>query len=371
MKIFVFAVLLAFTTVQINAQNENSPVLDNLNTIGANPNPLPGKTYTLRTLTGLVTQNAAIRDAISNSQSLTLFAPTDAAFTAAMANNSVDQAKIPDVLSYHVVPFAYTPMMQSYQILPTLLRAPSQLVNLQNGSQVISVTAAQNGVIVDYGVDSTTVIDTIRSRNGVIHVVEKVLLPPPSLGANQPYPIMNGYGNTIRTNAAKANLVQPLTTTPGITVFAPIDSSFASIQAQVDQMSVDQLSNILRYHVIPSVVYFNNVTTTGMDAATLQGEQLNVKNENGKVRVNNLVNVVHGDVLLSNGVLHFIDGVLMPKNVNAQPGAGTPVQGNNPGAGASPVTENPTPVSSSNKLRHDFTHLAAAVLAGLGWLAVM
>ena len=99
------------------------------------------------------------------------------------------------------------------------------------------------------------------------------------------------------------------------TVFAPTDAAFAAIQKDVDNLlkseNKAQLANILTYHVV-SGTHMAAELKDGAELATVQGEKLTVSVKDGKVMVGG-ANVTTADVAASNGVVHLIDKVLMPK----------------------------------------------------------
>lgn len=99
------------------------------------------------------------------------------------------------------------------------------------------------------------------------------------------------------------------------TVFAPTDEAFAALpEGTVDTLLMpenkDQLTSILTYHVVPGKVMSGDLSD-GMTAETVQGSEVTIGTEGG-VTVND-ANVVTADIEASNGVIHVIDGVIMPE----------------------------------------------------------
>ncbi|MER2514812.1 MAG: fasciclin domain-containing protein [Candidatus Accumulibacter phosphatis] len=123
-----------------------------------------------------------------------------------------------------------------------------------------------------------------------------------------------GAGNfkTLVTAVQAAGLVDTLKGKGPFTVFAPTDAAFAKIpKDQLDALIKDKakLSAVLTYHVVPVVVMAKDVKAG--DVKTVQGGMLHITTDGG-VKVNG-ANVVATDVMASNGVIHPIDSVLMPK----------------------------------------------------------
>ena len=100
------------------------------------------------------------------------------------------------------------------------------------------------------------------------------------------------------------------------TVFAPTNEAFAALPAgTVENLlkpeNKDQLVKVLTYHVVPGAVTSDQLAGKRMDVATVEGSTVHVNGTNG-VRVNN-ARVTQADIIASNGVIHRIDRVLLPK----------------------------------------------------------
>jgi uncharacterized surface protein with fasciclin (FAS1) repeats len=124
-----------------------------------------------------------------------------------------------------------------------------------------------------------------------------------------------GQFKTLVAAIKAAGLVDTLKGPGPFTVFAPTDSAFAKLpKGTVEELlkpeNKQKLASILTYHVLSGKVLSSQVKT--MMAPTVNGQQLDVKVEDGKVMVNNAT-VVKADIPASNGVIHVIDTVLMPK----------------------------------------------------------
>lgn len=126
----------------------------------------------------------------------------------------------------------------------------------------------------------------------------------------------NGSFSTLVAAVKAAGLVDTLKGNGPFTVFAPTDEAFAKLPAgTVENLlkseNKDKLTAILTYHVISGKVMAADVVKLD-SAATVQGQSVNVTINNGSVMINN-ANVVMADVKASNGVIHVIDTVLLPK----------------------------------------------------------
>jgi uncharacterized surface protein with fasciclin (FAS1) repeats len=122
--------------------------------------------------------------------------------------------------------------------------------------------------------------------------------------------------NTLVAAVKAAGLVETLKGPGPFTVFAPTDEAFAKLPAgTIDNLlkpeNKDQLIKILTYHVVSGKVTAADVVKLNA-AKTVQGQEVKVKAKDGKVMINKS-NVVKADIMTSNGVIHVIDTVLMPK----------------------------------------------------------
>ena len=121
-----------------------------------------------------------------------------------------------------------------------------------------------------------------------------------------------GNFNTLVTAVKAAGLVDTLKGPGPFTVFAPTDAAFAKVpKATLDALLADKaaLTKVLTYHVVPAKVMAADVKAGKVK--TVQGQELTVTTQGG-VMVDN-AKVVATDVAASNGVIHAIDTVLMPK----------------------------------------------------------
>ena len=125
----------------------------------------------------------------------------------------------------------------------------------------------------------------------------------------------NGNFNTLVAAVKAAGLVETLSGPGPFTVFAPSDAAFAKLpEGTVAGLIADKekLTAILTYHVLSGRVVASDITrTNGATPTTVNGEKLDIEVRNGKVFVNQ-AQVTTSDVAASNGVIHVIDGVLMP-----------------------------------------------------------
>jgi uncharacterized surface protein with fasciclin (FAS1) repeats len=190
--------------------------------------------------------------------------------------------------------------------VPTLYQPRS----LGAGSQQIKVTIDGKTVKADNA--NIIQVDVIAS-NGVIHVIDEVLAQPPNA---VDVAIAGGFTTLVQA-LTFTGLADVVASSPSLTIFAPTDAAFAKLPANVAKFLFSEkgkptLANILKYHVVASVIYSAGIPSVRTPVATLLGKNVIAKASNGKVTINGKVNVIAADVLASQGVIHVIDTVLIP-----------------------------------------------------------
>ncbi len=122
--------------------------------------------------------------------------------------------------------------------------------------------------------------------------------------------------STLVAAVSAAGLVDTLKSDGPFTVFAPTNEAFAKLPAGTVETLLkpenkDQLVKVLTYHVVPGAVTSDQLAGKRLSVATVQGQKLHVDGRNG-VKINKS-NVTAADIIASNGVIHVIDKVLLPK----------------------------------------------------------
>ena len=123
--------------------------------------------------------------------------------------------------------------------------------------------------------------------------------------------------STLVAALSAGELVEVFKGTDAFTVFAPTNDAFAAVQSTVDMLlkaeNKSKLQNVLKYHVVAGTFKSTDLTD-GQEFTTLQGEKLKVAIKEGKVTVGG-AEVVAADVAVSNGVVHVISSVVVPKKM--------------------------------------------------------
>ena len=238
----------------------------------------------------------------------TVFAPTDQAFIDAgidltTFDTDEENATLVDILTYHVV---------SGKVMSTDLTDGMEAAALNQDTLTFSVSATEVKVN-----DAVVTTADVESSNGVIHVIDKVLMPPADLVDIPATAQSTGVHTALVAALAQANLVATLQGTGPFTVFAPTDQAFTDAGIDLTTFDTDEenatLVDILTYHVVSGTVVSSDLTD-GMTAAALNQDTLTFSVSATEVKVNDAV-VTTADVATSNGVIHVIDKVLMPPTV--------------------------------------------------------
>jgi transforming growth factor-beta-induced protein len=253
---------------------------------------------------------------------LTVLAPTDAAFTtlatrlgfssATAMVAALPSSALASILSYHVLPTqksaanliaggASQPTIYSFASQPATL-AVSTTGGVKFGDAVLT--------------QATVTTADVPANNGVIHVIDKVLVPPGVLTIVQ-MAQANPAFSTLVGAVVSANLASTLGGAGPFTVFAPTNDAFAAIATTVAGLTSQQLSTVLTYHVVGAQVLSSGIPF-GTPVATVSGQNITITAGPAPTiaRITDSTaapkSIVAVDVRASNGVIHVLSGVLIP-----------------------------------------------------------
>jgi uncharacterized surface protein with fasciclin (FAS1) repeats len=257
---------------------------------------------------------ADLAGALSGPGPFTVFAPTDAAFAALLAELGVtkadllaDKPLLTAVLQYHVL---------GASVAKSQIPLGRAITPLAGGFFKIDTSGA-DVVITDGRNRTSRIIATdIAATNGIVHVVDKVILPADKniVETAQALPDFS----TLVDAVVAADLAGTLSGPGPFTVFAPTNEAFAALLAELGVSKADLLANkplltaVLTYHTLGARVLKADVVP-GPQPNTVQGENFSISPAlaitDKRARV---ANIVTTDVLTSNGVIHVIDRVILP-----------------------------------------------------------
>lgn len=259
-------------------------------------------------------EEAGLVPALEGPGPLTVFAPTDEAFSALLAELNITAGalladpNLADILLYHVI----SGEIFSFDLIAYLEDGPV-VVETLNGS--VAIITLDGGIVRVNGVAVTST--DIIANNGVIHVVEGVILPPQDIPTTA---TEAGSFTTLVAALEEAGLVSALQAAGPFTVFAPTDDAFAALLAELDitaevLLANPDLADILLYHVIAGNIFSFDLLASLADGPvitqTLNGNDIIITLDGSNVLINGVA-VTAVDVLASNGVIHVIEGVLLP-----------------------------------------------------------
>ena len=303
----------------------------------------------------------AFAQALSNKDlQFTVFAPTNAAFEALLKalNLTAEQllankALLNVVLAYHVIPGAFpaatVAKWDGVVVGTSLADEGATEAGFPKNALAVVVKDGKVALSTSSGGTSNVTTADVVAVNGVIHIVDSVLVPAdatsiaeamsmmmeatPDAMAAQPVSIAatviasaSAEKKEFTTllaavQAADPSIVATLSNAGPFTVFAPTDAAFAAaitaLNTTPEKLLVDTatLNAVLAYHVVPgefkAATVLAATKNSAVKLATLGGVALTIEVKDGKVMVNDAT-VTATDVAATNGVIHVIDGVLLP-----------------------------------------------------------
>lgn len=246
--------------------------------------------------------------------SLTVFAPTNAAFAALLTELGVtkdallaNKPLLTAVLTYHVL---------GSKVMRTDVPLGKAITPVSGGFFKIE---SNNGLKITDGRNRVSTITStdIQASNGVVHLVDRVLLPADKdiVATASALPDFSILVEAV----AAAGLVSTLQGTGPFTVFAPTNAAFAALLTELSVTKEALLANtalltqVLTYHVVPARVLKAEVPVNTA-ITTVQGQTFTI-NSSLMITDQNMrtSNIVAADVFTSNGVIHVVDKVILPK----------------------------------------------------------
>jgi transforming growth factor-beta-induced protein len=254
----------------------------------------------------------------------TVLAPTNDAFDKLLKDLNLtaeqllaNKPLLTQVLTYHVIAGneIFSREFKDGESIATVngQRVIIKSTRMPGKPRMIEITDATGGV-------SKVTLADLKARNGVVHLIDRVLLPTDkdivAIAAGNP-----DFSILVEAVTA-AGLVDTLKGKGPFTVFAPTNAAFAAL---LDELKVTKaallankplLTSVLTYHVLPAAV-FADALSDGLKATTVQGQQITFGIKDGKASITDangrMSNIVATNVQATNGVVHVIDKVILPK----------------------------------------------------------
>jgi len=270
---------------------------------------IAGKTADLSTLVTAL-KAAGLVSTLEGAGPFTVFAPTNDAFSALpfkgaeltyLLNN---KDKLTEVLEYHV---------HSGKVLSSDLTNGEKVKMLMGGDVTVTITNTTPPTVMIN--EATVTTADVEASNGVVHIINQVLIPADFTAPNIPELATAANLTTLVAAVTAANLSAALSDGP-LTVFAPTNAAFAALPdgvltALLKPENVKSLQQVLTYHVHSGEVTAEDIKSGDQQIDTLEGSKLNITKTDDKVTVNTIA-VSSANNFAVNGVVHVIDGVLLP-----------------------------------------------------------
>ncbi|MBU2649393.1 MAG: fasciclin domain-containing protein, partial [Bacteroidetes bacterium] len=254
-------------------------------------------------------QKANLVQALEGAGPFTVFAPTNDAFNQLF--NALGVSGINDLTAETLTPILLYHVLGVKAESGSLNSGYFETLNTfgPDGNSVQLYVNVSKGVVLN-GNTNVTAADVMAS-NGVIHVIDRVLLPPTVVDLA----ISNTTFSILVEAVVKAGLVDALNAPGPFTVFAPTNDAFQALfsvlgVSGIADLTAEQLTPILLYHVANGNVR-SDMVSTGV-IPSLNGANINVEVGSMGVVLNGSAKVIAVDVQGANGVIHVIDQVILP-----------------------------------------------------------
>jgi len=272
---------------------------------------------------------------LSGDGPFTVFAPTNdalALFSHGDGPNhfqGLTEEQVKQVLEYHVL-LEETPVTflgpgstainkkSFYPLYGQDGKNHSVTMNLEETDKIARIVGETNAVTVTRA--------DVMCANGVVHIVDRVLIPRLSSAAPTSMSIVETAQATPALSSlvdvlVQADLVDTLSGDGPFTVFAPTNEAFAAISSTVGGLTKEQLQHLLEYHVVSGRVTTSDLHNTDQFKTLFPTHTIGVDlEERGRIRIvgeTQAVTVTTADVLCSNGVVHIVNAVLGPKTLES------------------------------------------------------
>ncbi|PPJ51710.1 hypothetical protein CBER1_08910 [Cercospora berteroae] len=291
-------------------------------------------------------------DAVSQTSNITVLAPANFALAAFLetdegARFSADPEYARAFLSYHVLQGTYNstyfngvqPSTRGAEFFPTLLQ-PGPYCNV-TGGQTVEATAGTfrvedttnvtffSGFVLDSNWADDSLLD-LEFDGGLIHGINPPLTLPPNVSTN----LVAAQRESLLGAIQRVGLLESLESSKDLLLFAPTNQGFQNIGSEIDNLSDDDLREILLYHVaITNGTLYGIGLTDGLRLQTLNGNELTITVQNGPGFENvgivsedffvfvNGVRIINFNLPIENGVVFGVDNILNPFNTTARPPA--------------------------------------------------
>ncbi|KAL1866048.1 hypothetical protein Daus18300_006949 [Diaporthe australafricana] len=241
---------------------------------------------------------------------VTMIIPQNEAFKKIHDWDSKNKTTVLDILRYHIFPGAVS-------VGTTEEGTPIFARTLLDGSRVIIERQHGNEVVFTSGTDTRSMVleGDIGFSDGLIHIVDTVMVPPPGL-----VPTCRVYNPTLSAFLGalyQTNLTEQIIASKNVTIFAPRNVGFQRTSGAMSALSPSELAEVMKFHIVPSVIYSNDLVN-GTSWPTLGGKNITVTTAGNNKYITSS-QVLDPDILIGYGVVHILGDVLNPAEPDARP----------------------------------------------------
>lgn len=271
-------------------------------------------TAELSNLTALLS-SAGLVTTLDAASDITILAPNNAAFADFMSSPAANASNdtLAALLTYHVINGTYVNFTDPAFVGTYLNTAPYGNIT---GGQAVEVrnSTVYSGLRANSSISGSPVNFT----GGVVHIIDHVLTLPQTISDTAlSFGLSSFYGAV-----SNASLVDTVNSAMDVTVFVPNNAAFQAIGSALPNLTMDNITSILSYHVINGTVAYSSLLSNE-SVGTLQGNNLTITVHNSSAVYVNSARVIIPDIIVANGVVHVIDEVLNPNNSTAPSSGGS------------------------------------------------
>lgn len=312
-KAIVVAFVMIATTVSCNNDDDTSSPSESLLEVARNQTSLSTFVQAIEIV--------GAEGSFESNQNFTILAPNNAAFNEFFTENgysgidAIPVATLREIVYNHMI----DANLQQNQFAPGYIKTNATGSASASNNLDLFVDISE-GVLFN-GV-SEIITPNLNARNGSLHIVDGVLNLPTLLTHIRANTNFSMLAEAIVLNPS-SNFTATLEGTNGspFTVFAPTNQAFTAVLEElnldsISEIPADQLEDILSYHIVSGNNYMVSSLTNNQSIATLQGQDLVVTLTGGGRKLTDtngrVANLIVEDVQASNGIIHYVDKVLLP-----------------------------------------------------------
>lgn len=260
---------------------------------------------------------------LSSMSNITVLAPSNQAFMAALNSSTSNtfSANMTDAItalfSYHVLNGTYNNFTNMPEFVTTALM-PGTYANVTGGQAVEAIASSNmtNATTTFFSglLQKSTVVTngTSNFTGGVVHIIDTFLSLPTNITDTAVQLNLRSAAGALNI----ANMADAVDTMMGVTCFIPNNAAFQAVGGTFATSTPEELARILEYHVINGTVGYSSMFSNGTMLTAMNGINVTITRSDGDIFVNS-AKVLTPDVLVANGVVHVVDGVLNPGNRTA------------------------------------------------------